>query len=353
MQLSGGNYEAPREIDREGPRKDPRKAPREGPRKDPRKAPREGGLERASGIGRDRGRDRSSAVLITGATSGIGFAAARHFLNQGALVIGIGRNAERCRRAQRRLAGTGPGEARFVTADLASISEVRRAAAEARSLLRRNRKPGLEVLINNAAAVPSRRMESPEGYELQLALGHLAPFLLTCELLPIIAASGDGRVITVSSSSHRSGRIHWRDPHLSGRYGPLRAYAQTKLANVLFTRELNLRLPEGAPVRAAAFDPGLVRTEIGHKHASGIAFAVWSLRRLAARPPEEASAWLWDLATQPREWLETGEYWKRGRPISPSRRAFDTEAARRLWELSEELCGCRFDFSLPVYSALY
>jgi NAD(P)-dependent dehydrogenase (short-subunit alcohol dehydrogenase family) len=302
-------------------------------------------MEGETGAAEEYGR-KSRAVLITGASSGIGFAAARMCAERGDLVIGIGRSKERCEWAARQLRGRrSGGQVEFVITDLSEMGGVRRAAGEVKKLLGKAGRRGLDVLINNAAAVPSSYTVTADGYEMQLAVNHLASFLLTCRLLPLLAASGDGRIITVSSRSHRWGKIHWNDPHLHRGYNPLRAYCQTKLANLLFTLELNRRIPEGVPVCALALDPGLVRTEIGHKRARGIAYFIWSLRMLSGRPPEEPAAVLRYLSAAPREQLAeagSGLLWTRRGLVKPAAKALDADAARRLWELSEELCGCDF-----------
>jgi NAD(P)-dependent dehydrogenase (short-subunit alcohol dehydrogenase family) len=143
----------------------------------------------------------------------------------------------------------------------------------------------------------------------------------------------------VSSRSHRWGRIHWRDPQFTRGYHPLRAYAQAKLANLLFTYELRRRLDDHPRLTALAFDPGLVRTEIGNKHTGGLASLAWRIRRLGGKPAEEAAAHLVELAAAPLRQLDGGGYWRGGKAVQPSGRALDAESAGRLWLLSERLAG--------------
>ena len=221
-------------------------------------------------------------VVLTGATSGIGKATAACLLANGADVIAIGRDAERCRAVEMELGLRYPDRTLdFVVADLATTGAVRRAAADVAGLMQEdweNRLNGLSALINNAALVSTWRMLTDEGYEQQFAVNHLAGFLLTKELQPLLERGVPGRVVTVSSGSHRHTAINWRDPMLSRGYTSLRAYRQSKLANVLFTTEFNRRYAQTTGVRAYAFDPGLVRTDIGCKSSSGIEHLVWRLR---------------------------------------------------------------------------
>lgn len=296
------------------------------------------------------------SVIITGAGSGIGLETARALLDAGMYVIGIGRSREKCERAIQELTGGTRYSARdpapadridFIIADLSSQREVREAARAAAELLQEKNGGRLDVLINNAGTVASRRIETEDGRELQWAVNHLAPFLLTRQLLPHLLKSHDARVITVSSQSHRGARIHWKDPDLRRGYNPLRAYKQSKLANVLFTCQLNRLLGPESPLRVFAADPGLVRTEIGYKNTTGIARLIWTLRRTAAVSPSEGASTSVFLATAPRESLEGGCYWRNCRPAAPSAYARNIEAAERIWQMSEEMCAVSYDDFLP------
>ncbi len=280
-------------------------------------------------------------VVITGATSGIGLATAIALRKKGASLIGLGRSESRCRAAEqaiRAVQAAGP-HLTFHTGDLALQTEVRRMAREIASTLREWNTPALDVLINNAATVPFWQTLTAEGFDMQWAVNHLAPFLLSLELLPLLAAAPHARVITVSSGSHYAGRLNWEDIQLRRHYSPLRAYNQTKLANVLFTLEFNRRYGDGSRMRAFAADPGLVDTELGSKSNSFIARRIWDIRRRGGVTAESAAKGLEYLATTPEIEDTESIYWKDGKPKKPSLRALNPQSAKQLWELSAQMCG--------------
>ena len=279
-------------------------------------------------------------VVVTGATSGIGLALAEALAQRGAAVIGVGRSSERCARAEEQLIARHP-ESRitFLVADVSVQGEIRALAQRIRQMLRASGAEALDGLVNNAGTFAYWQTYTPEGFDLQWAVNHLAPFLLTRELLPLLEAAPAARVVTVSSDSHYRARLPWDDIQLRRRYRPLQAYSQTKLANILFTVELNRRLGPGSTVRAFAADPGLVRTEIGFKANSRLARWVWSLRRLQSSPPETAAEGIFYLLSEPSLLSATDIYWKASRPKAPDPYALNPNAARRLWELSERMCS--------------
>jgi NAD(P)-dependent dehydrogenase (short-subunit alcohol dehydrogenase family) len=174
---------------------------------------------------------------------------------------------------------------------------------------------------------------------MQWAVNHLAPFLLTLELLPLLRRSLDSKVITVSSGSHYSGIIHWEDPQYSRYYFPIRAYKQSKLANIVFTAELDRRLGPESNVRAFAVEPGLVSTGIGQKtgfRPAGWYWSWWSKKGISVA---ESAAGIVELIINPDAHKSGELYWKHGRPKKPHSLALDLEAGRRLWEISAQNCG--------------
>jgi NAD(P)-dependent dehydrogenase (short-subunit alcohol dehydrogenase family) len=278
-------------------------------------------------------------MVVSGATSGLGQAVAEGLARQGISVIGVGRNRDLCMQAERELSALGPAPVKFLVADLALQANVRGLAVEIWSLLKDWEAGGLDVLINNAAAVPAHRTVTPEGFDLQWAVNHLAPFLLTHELLPLLQAAPGARVVTVSSGSHYRARPNWEDLHGEGPYFLLRTYARTKLANVLFTAELNRRLGPGSTVRAFAAQPGLVNTEIGMKSSSRLVYWFWNLWRRHGLTPEESARGVIYLATERSIQNSREIYWVHSRPRMPTKAALDPETAMQLWRISAQACG--------------
>lgn len=284
--------------------------------------------------------DPPKTFVVTGATSGIGLAVAGQLVEGGYALIGVGRSAERCRAASAKLRHQRQdAQLEFLTADLSLQSQVARVAADIRSVLASWDRTSLDGLINNAATVPFWQTLTPEGFDMQWAVNHLAPFLLSVQLLPLIKAAPCGRVITVSSGSHYHTRLAWQDIQLRRHYSALSAYNQSKLANVLFTVELDRRLRADCRARAFAADPGLVDTEIGLKSNSFIARWAWNVRRRGGISPEESARGIVFLATEPSLQDKPDIYWKHGRPKAPDPYALNLEAAGQLWRLSAQMCG--------------
>ena len=277
-------------------------------------------------------------AVITGATSGIGLAAARELADKGWRVIGVGRDPGRCAAAEAELRSLAPlAKPVYLVADLASRRQVLELAARLRYLLMADNGGRLEALLHNAATVPAWYTVTEDGYETQFAVNHLSGFLLARELEAELVRAA-GRIVTTSSASHRGARMRWADPMFRRLYNPLAAYGQSKLANVLFTIEHNRRKATATGVRAFAVDPGLVDTAIGEK-GGGIVALVWKWRRRGGVAPEVAARTLVALAARELEGNDDAPYWKDLAPIRPSPRALDEADGRRLWELSDRLCG--------------
>ncbi|MEW6093981.1 MAG: SDR family NAD(P)-dependent oxidoreductase [Chloroflexota bacterium] len=280
--------------------------------------------------------------IVTGATSGIGLAVAEQLARQGAFVVGVGRDPERCALTEEQLKAAHP-EARAccLVADLALQSQIRLLAAalweelSARKILR------LDGLVNNAGTFTFYQTLTAEGFEMQWAVNHLAPFLLTHLLLPLLQASSSARVVTVSSGSHYHTKLNWKDIQLRRHYNSLLAYKQTKLCNVLFTAELNRRFGLDSTVRAFAADPGLVFTELGFKNNPLLARWIWARRRQGGISPQESAGGVVFLATEPSIQDAIDIYWKHCQPKDPNPLALDPETATRLWNISARMCGIK------------
>lgn len=278
--------------------------------------------------------------VISGATSGIGLATAEILARRGQGIIGLGRSAGRCQDAERRLRSLNPAaQVDYRVVDLSLQSEVRRAAQAVEAILDERGVAGLDGLANVAGTFTYWLDLTPDGVEKQWAVNHLAGFLLTRLLLPRLQAASQARVVTVSSDSHYGAHMNWADPQLRRHYNGLSAYGVTKLANVLFTLELNRRYGDPTGLRAFAADPGLVKTDIGLKGTPGLAAWVWKVRRSGGIPAEQAAQGVVFLLCEPGLQERQEIYWKHGQPRRTSRAAQDGPAAERLWGLSERLCG--------------
>jgi retinol dehydrogenase 12 len=274
---------------------------------------------------------QGKTILITGATRGIGAVTAQELAKQGARVVVVGRDETRAAETARAIVAVG-GTADVLLADLSVQADIRRLAQEVRARYER-----LDVLINNAGAVFTTRQESRDGIEMTWALNHLSYFLLTTLLLDMLVASGPARVVNVSSEAHRGGRINFDDPEGKRGFNAWQAYSQSKLANILFTRELARRL-EGTPLTANSLHPGFVATNFG-KSNGGVWQWLFGLAHLAAISPEQGAQTTIYLASSPEVAGVSGAYFDKSRPATPSPAAQDAAAAARLWTLSEQQTG--------------
>ena len=287
---------------------------------------------------------RGRVCVVTGANRGIGKATAAGLARLGATVVILARDARLAAAARDDVAReSGSPLVSVVVADLASFDSIRGAAAEVAS-----RHAAVHVLVNNAGVNLPRRAVSVDGLELTLAVNHLAPFLLTHSLLPLLrrgAASGAGgaRVVTVTSGFERVGRIAFDNLQGRRRYVGLLAYTQSKLANVLFTYELAARL-EGTGVTASCVDPGLVATDLmRHRLWFGPRWlrALWD--RVLLTPEQGAAASIYAASARELAGVTGQCFDRRGRRVRTSRRSYDVAARERLWRESEALTGVATD----------
>ena len=285
-------------------------------------------------------------AVITGANTGIGYEAARVLAARGARVVLACRDDAKARKAAARITGLVPGAAvGTVQLDLASLTSVRAAAAQLRA-----GHAGIDLLINNAGVMMPPYGRTADGFELQLGVNHLGHFALTGLLLPSLVQVPGSRIVTVSSNNHRSGRIAFDDLQSERRYRRGAGYGQSKLANLMFTYELQRRLgAAGAPTIAAAAHPGLSRTELPRylSLASRVSFVLLE-RPLAQSAAMGALATL-RAATDPG--AQGGDYYGPGgrgelrgfpRLVASSELSRDVAAQRRLWQESERLTGVTY-----------
>jgi NAD(P)-dependent dehydrogenase (short-subunit alcohol dehydrogenase family) len=272
---------------------------------------------------------RGKRVVITGATNGIGLAAAARLSALGAELTIVARSPERAAAAATRIGGrSAPPD--VLIADLSSQAAVR---ALARQICERYAR--VEVLINNAGAVYSTRQLTSDGIEQTWAVNHLAPFLLTRQLLPLLQASAPARIITTASGAHRGAQIPFDDLNAERGYASMgmRRYGQTKLANILFTVELASRL-KGTGVTANCFHPGFVDTGFGVNNGGWLRMGMLIAHLFARRPAKGAETLVW-LADAAELDNVSGGYFMDKRMRQPSQAAHDRDAALRLWQVSD------------------
>ena len=288
---------------------------------------------------------QGKVIVITGATSGIGQVAAEELAARGARIVQVARDHERGAEALRRLRQRAPGGSHAIHyADLSRLSEMQRVGAELAAA-----EPRVDVLINNAGAMFGT-FQQVEGLERTLALNHLSYFVLTHHLRPALLAAAPARVVSTSSEAHRAGTLDFDDLQSARLYesggllqwlrhgGPSFAvYGRSKLYNILFTAELARRLA-GTGVTANCFHPGFVATRFGDQTGGLISLGIRMAKRFALSPEQGAETLVY-LAASPAVAQVTGGYFHRCRPATPTPRARDAAAARRLWQETAALAG--------------
>jgi NAD(P)-dependent dehydrogenase (short-subunit alcohol dehydrogenase family) len=286
-------------------------------------------------------------AIVTGANSGLGLATARQLARKGAHVVMACRNLEKGEAARREVPG-----AELEQLDLASLDSVGSFAERFRSS-----HEGLDLLINNAGVMAPPRQRTADGFELQFGTNHLGHFALTGRLIGAMEGREDARVVTLSSQAHRTGRIAFDNLGGDHHYFRWRAYGQSKLANLLFALELERRLSAaGSTIKSMAAHPGYAATNLQSAAAPLVDRLVMKVSNLVIAQSDEMGALpVLFAATEPG--LPGGTYAgpdgigeQRGHPhvVSPSGAARDEATAKRLWEVSEELTGVRYELSAPA-----
>ncbi|MET0894993.1 MAG: SDR family NAD(P)-dependent oxidoreductase [Acidimicrobiia bacterium] len=269
-------------------------------------------------------------IVLTGASDGIGAAAAVELTKLGHTVVATGRSQQKLDAVRARMVAAAPADVSVpepIALDLAAQANVRRLAE-----MVLERCPQVDVLANNAGMHTRKRETSPDGFELVLAVNHLAPFLLTNLLLERVQSSG-GRVVTTSSGAHRSASIDFDDLQREKKFRSLSAYGGSKLANIWFTSELARR----TNVPATCLHPGLVKTELGR--GTPMSTALKPVLGPFMRTPEAGADTLVWLCTDDEGAHPHAVYYANRKPAKLSARAKDVDAARRFWDVSAELVG--------------
>ena len=272
----------------------------------------------------------SQTIVITGASDGIGAAAARRLNADGHLVVLVGRSPEKTAAIAKELA------APYHVADFSDLGEVRRLADQLAAAY-----PRIDVLANNAGGIMGPRQLTVDGHELTFQVNHLAPFLLTNLLLPVLTAGGAKVIQTASIAARMFGHVDLDDLDLERGYSPDRAYGNGKLENILFTRELDRRYGDRG-IAAAAFHPGVVGTNFASDTTHPMRFLYHTpvIKNLFTISPEKgARGLIWLAENTPGVTWPTGEYFERNRVARSNPQAQDAALAVGLWDRSVELVG--------------
>jgi NAD(P)-dependent dehydrogenase (short-subunit alcohol dehydrogenase family) len=276
---------------------------------------------------------QDKVCLITGGTDGIGKAAAHALALQGTKLLVHGRDPEKGARAVAEIkAHSRNPDVEFLRSDFSSLADVRQLAETVMQ-----RAPRIDVLINNAGGMFSRRHLSKDGYEMTFAVNHLAPFLLTYLLLDALKGGTAARIVTTASDAHRGAVLPLDDIQATRKYSSMRVYGTSKLANILFTRALAKRL-EGTSVTATCLHPGFVRTNFV-RDVPPWGRTLFALVAPFARSPEKGAETIVYLAASPQVQSASGGYYFDCKLSEPAPAARDDELAERLWRLSEQLVG--------------
>jgi NAD(P)-dependent dehydrogenase (short-subunit alcohol dehydrogenase family) len=268
--------------------------------------------------------------VVTGATRGIGRATAEGLARQGASVVLVVRRSEDGMLISREISAAGGATPDVVSADLSSQASIRQAAEELKK-----RHPCLHVLINNAAIITRQRELTIDGIEKQFAVNHLAYFLLTNLLLDPLLAGAPARIVNVSSGAHSGATLNFDNLQGERGYNPTGAYSESKLANILFTYELARRL-QGTGVTVNCLHPGVIGTKLLADYM-GVPVAGGALASSFGASPEQGAETIIFLASAAEVEGVSGKYFERRRPRRSSPESYDEAAARRLWQLSEQL----------------
>ncbi len=273
---------------------------------------------------------QGKTVIITGATSGIGEVAAIRLAEQGARIVFTARDKARADDTMAALRRANPNADHAVhMADLSTLAEMKRVG----SILAQE--PQIDVLVNNAGALFNKRQETADGLEMTFALNHMGYFVITNILLPRLKPGA--RIVTVASNAHRGAKLKFDDLQSTRGYIGFPVYSKSKLANLLFNRELARRAPQG--VTANALHPGFVATRFGDNSGGLMRTVLKVAKPIGAISPEEGARTIIYLASSPEVAGVTGEYFFECKPTTPTAEARNDADARRLWEMSEEIAG--------------
>lgn len=273
-------------------------------------------------------------AIVTGANSGMGMATAAALADMGATVVMLCRNEKRGMEALHILSEKTERKLELMICDLGDFSSIKTFADAFRAKYKR-----MDILVNNAGFISLDRQTTIDGLERQFGVNHVGHFLLTMKLIDLLPKGG--RIINVASGAHKTGKIHFEDINLTKRFNVIKAYSQSKLANVLFTRELAHRL-KSKGITVNCCHPGAVATNIGISRETGFGKTITGLLKPFFQTPEQGARTAIWLASAKEVGGITGAYFYQCKIAKSSERSKDRNLAKRLFEFSEQLVGCKY-----------
>ncbi|MEX0845397.1 MAG: SDR family oxidoreductase [Balneolaceae bacterium] len=272
--------------------------------------------------------------VITGANSGIGFETTKALAAMGAYIVMVCRDEDKAEAARKKIISetANPG-IEIVLCDFAIQAEIRNAADQIKKDYDK-----IDVLINNHGFIASKYVETVDGLEETFAVNHIGYFLFTNLLLDNIKAANNARIINVSSTAHRRGKFNPENSQLESGFTPMKAYANSKLFNILFTKELAKRL-ENTSITANCLHPGVIATNFGKNSSWYVQLFFRFIGRPFLKTARQGARGSINLATSPEVKQVSGVYFKNRKVAIPSKSARDEQAARQLWGMSEKFCG--------------
>lgn len=273
--------------------------------------------------------ETNKVVLITGATSGMGFATSIELAKKGFEVIMLGRNEEKGKLSlEQAKTESSSDKFSFMVCDLASMKSIRNFVSEFKTKYKK-----LDVLINNAGVLCIKKETTEDGFERQIGVNHLGHFLLTNLLIDLLLKSDDGRIVNVSSGGHKWGNFYENDPHFTKKYNLFKGYGQSKLANILFTKSLAEKYKD-TNLTINTLHPGAVTTSLGVSRETGFGKKVYKTLSPFFQTPTEGAGTAIYLASSDKIKGITGEYFINKKIAKASKKANDKELAKKLWEWS-------------------
>lgn len=283
----------------------------------------------------------NKVAVVTGATSGIGKAVVELLLKEKIHVVGLGRNKERIEKVKHEFAHlTVNANLDFVLGDLSDNRQVNLTADAITQLVNDKYDGKIDILMNVAGIVSSGCHLNEDSNEVTFAINHLAVFLITHHMVPMLKKSDDPRILVVSSLSHYWASINWKNIQSKKLYNILKSYKRSKLYNVFFVKEFSRRFDN---IKIYAIDPGLVKTELGLKRTTGIAYSIWNSRMNKGTNPLYPAGFMIDVATKKDYLSLSGHYIKKGISIESSKVSYSLEDAKKLWSYSEEMTNIKFE----------